>query len=300
MNRTKGFFSKYGNAYFFLGFWLILFVFFTLLPIGIAVVISFTNFDMVQAPRFVGVANYIRMFLDDDIFVKAFSNTMLFALITGPVGYILSFVVAWFINDMGRMTRTMLTFLFYSPSLIGSAYLMWMYLFSNDSYGILNSFLINWGFIHAPIQWLNDPNYNFYVVIVVVLWMGMGTGFLSFVAGFKQLNRSYFEAAAIDGLRNRWQELWYITLPQMRPQLLIGAVLTISGSFAIGVQPAALTGMPSTDYSTHTLVLHIQDYGNTRLEMGYASAVAVVLFVIMVVSWVVINKAISSVAPDEG
>ena len=192
MNRTKGFFSKYGNAYFFLGFWLILFVFFTLLPIGIAVVISFTNFDMVQAPRFVGVANYIRMFLDDDIFVKAFSNTMLFALITGPVGYILSFVVAWFINDMGRMTRTMLTFLFYSPSLIGSAYLMWMYLFSNDSYGILNSFLINWGFIHAPIQWLNDPNYNFYVVIVVVLWMGMGTGFLSFVAGFKQLNRSYF------------------------------------------------------------------------------------------------------------
>ena len=155
MNRTKGFFSKYGNAYFFLGFWLILFVFFTLLPIGIAVVISFTNFDMVQAPRFVGVANYIRMFLDDDIFVKAFSNTMLFALITGPVGYILSFVVAWFINDMGRMTRTMLTFLFYSPSLIGSAYLMWMYLFSNDSYGILNSFLINWGFIHAPIQWLN-------------------------------------------------------------------------------------------------------------------------------------------------
>ena len=275
-------------------------MFFTLLPIGIAVVISFTNFDMVQAPRFVGVANYIRMFLDDDIFVKAFSNTMLFALITGPVGYILSFVVAWFINDMGRMTRTMLTFLFYSPSLIGSAYLMWMYLFSNDSYGILNSFLINWGFIHAPIQWLNDPNYNFYVVIVVVLWMGMGTGFLSFVAGFKQLNRSYFEAAAIDGLRNRWQELWYITLPQMRPQLLIGAVLSISGSFAIGVQPAALTGMPSTDYSTHTLVLHIQDYGNTRLEMGYASAVAVVLFVIMVVSWVVINKAISSVAPDEG
>ena len=177
---------------------------------------------------------------------------------------------------------------------------MWMYLFSNDSYGILNSFLINWGFIHAPIQWLYDPDYNFFVVIVVVLWMGMGTGFLAFIAGFKQLNASYFEAAAIDGLRNRWQELWYITLPQMRPQLLIGAVLSISGSFAIGVQPAALTGMPSTDYSTHTLVLHIQDYGNTRLEMGYASAVAVVLFVIMVVSWVVINKAISSVAPDEG
>ena len=165
MNRTKGFFSKYGNAYFFLGFWLILFVFFTLLPIGIAVVISFTNFDMVQAPRFVGVANYIRMFLDDDIFVKAFSNTMLFALITGPVGYILSFVVAWFINDMGRMTRTMLTFLFYSPSLIGSAYLMWMYLFSNDSYGILNSFLCRITFIDKPCLITGFINSIYYQLI---------------------------------------------------------------------------------------------------------------------------------------
>ena len=275
MNKLRNFIHTYGNAYFFIGFWLILFVFFTLIPILMAVVISFTNFDMVQAPRFIGFSNYMRMFLDDDIFVKAFSNTMLFAIITGPVGYILSFVVAWFINDMGR-------------------------LFSNDSYGILNSFLINWGLISEPIQWLYDPDYNFFVVIVVVLWMGMGTGFLAFIAGFKQLNASYFEAAAIDGLRNRWQELWYITLPQMRPQLLIGAVLSISGSFAIGAQPAALTGMPSTDYSTHTLVLHIQDYGNLRLEMGYASAVAVVLFAIMVVSWVVINKAINTVAPGEG
>ena len=174
MNKLRNFIHTYGNAYFFIGFWLILFVFFTLIPILMAVVISFTNFDMVQAPRFIGFSNYMRMFLDDDIFVKAFSNTMLFAIITGPVGYILSFVVAWFINDMGRLLKNILTFLFYSPSLIGSAYLMWTYLFSNDSYGILNSFLINWGLISEPIQWLYDPDYNFFVVIVVVLWMEIG------------------------------------------------------------------------------------------------------------------------------
>ena len=281
MNKLRNFIHTYGNAYFFIGFWLILFVFFTLIPILMAVVISFTNFDMVQAPRFIGFSNYMRMFLDDDIFVKAFSNTMLFAIITGPVGYILSFVVAWFINDMGRLLKNILTFLFYSPSLIGSAYLMWMYLFSNDSYGILNSFLINWGFIHAPIQWLNDPNYNFYVVIVVVLWMGMGTGFLSFVAGFKQLNRSYFEAAAIDGIRNRWQEFIYVTIPTMGPQLLFGAVMQISASFSAGRICIELAGNPSTDYSASTLITHIIDYGTQRYEMGYASAIATVLFAAM-------------------
>lgn len=263
--------KTYANAWFFLGFWFVIFFFFTLLPIITAIGISFTSFDMVNAPEFVGFSNYIRMFLDDDIFVKAFANTMLFALITGPVGYILSFTVAWLINDMSRQVNNILTFLFYSPSLIGSSYMMWMYLFSNDSYGILNSFLLNWGIIKAPIQWLYDPEYNFFVVVVVILWMGMGNGFLSFVAGFKQLNKSYYEAAAIDGLKNRWQELWYITLPQMRPQLLIGAVLSISGAFAVGAQNAVLTGMPSTDYSSRGKRYYIRraECLNQRLRHGF-------------------------------
>ncbi|MBR7132101.1 MAG: sugar ABC transporter permease [Clostridia bacterium] len=298
METVKKLFKKYGNDYFFLSFWLIIFTVFTLVPIGFAVGYSFTNFDMVQTPSFVGLSNYLRMFLDDDIFIKAFMNTMLFAVITGPLGYIMSFVVGWLINDLNRMTRTVLTFLFYSPTLLGSSYMMWLYLFSNDSYGLLNSWLINFGFIKDPVQWLTDPDFNIYVVIVVVLWGSMGAGFLSFVAGFQSLNKSYFEAGAIDGIRNRWQELWYITLPQMGPQLLIGAVLTISGSFAIGSQCIALTGFPSTDYSTHTLLLHIQDYSANRLEMGYASAIAVVLFVIMILSWLIINKAIKTFSHD--
>lgn len=292
-------FKKYGNAYFFLSFWLVLFTIFTVVPIIMSVCISFTIFNMVQTPRFVGLSNYIRMFFDDDIFVKALTNTFLFALITGPTGYILSFIVAWFINDMNRVTKNVLTFLFYSPSLVGSVYLVWMYIFSNDSYGVLNSMLMKAAIIDDPIMWLTDPQYNVAVVVVVVLWMSMGVGFLSFVAGFKQLNPSLFEAAGIDGLRNRWQELWYITLPQMRPQLLIGLVLSVSSSFSIGAQNAVLTGMPSTEYSTHTLVLHIQDYGNLRLEMGYASAVAVVLFSIMVVTWVLINKGLNSIASSD-
>ena len=298
MKKAKVFFAKYGTCYAFLSFWLILFIVFTIIPIAMAVGFSFTNFDMVQTPHWIGADNYLRMFLDDDVFIKAFMNTMLFAVVTGPLGYILSFGIGWLINDLGRIPRTILTFLFYSPSLIGASYVMWTYLFSGDAYGLINSFLLKLGIITAPIQWLTDPSYSFYVVVVVVLWGSMGAGFLSFVAGFQSLNRSYFEAGCIDGIRNRWQELWYITLPQMAPQLLIGAVLTISGSFAIGAQCSALTGFPSTDYSTHTLVLHIQDYSNYRLEMGYASAVAVVLFAIMVLSWMVINKAIRNLSSE--
>ena len=157
---------------------------------------------------------------------------------------------------------------------------------------------MRFGFIAEAIQWQNDPQYNSIVVITVILWMSMGAGFLSFVAGFKQLNTSLYEAAAMDGLHNRWQELWYITLPQMVPQLLIGAVLTISTSFAVGYQNSVLTGNPSTDYSTHTVVLHMSDYGYTRLEMGYACTVAVVLFVIMIATWTLINRGLRSLSND--
>lgn len=292
MQKRKSFLRRYGNDYFFLAPWLLVFVGFTVIPIALAVGFSFTDFDMVQLPHFVGVDNYLQLFLADDIFIKALVNTLYFAVITGPLGYLLSFVIGWLINDLGRVPRTILTFLFYSPSLLGASYTMWLYFFSGDNYGLLNSALQGLGLTDAPIQWLTDPSYDMFTVIVVVLWGSMGTGFLSFVAGFQSLNRSYYEAGAIDGIRDRWQELWYITLPQMLPQLLIGAVLTISGSFAIGAQCSALTGFPSTDYSTHTLVLHIQDYSATRLEMGYASAVAVVLFVIMVVSWTLVDRGI--------
>ena len=298
MTGLKRFFKKYGASYFLLSFWLVLFLFFTVIPIVASVLLSFTDFDMVNALKPVGVDNYIRLLLDDDIFIKALGNTLFYALLTGPAGYLLSFIVAWLINETGRNMRAALTLIFYAPALAGNVFMAWQYIFSGDAYGILNSLLMRFGFIAEAIQWQNDPQYNSIVVITVILWMSMGAGFLSFVAGFKQLNTSLYEAAAMDGLRNRWQELWYITLPQMVAQLLIGAVLTISTSFAVGYQNSVLTGNPSTDYSTHTVVLHMSDYGYTRLEMGYACTVAVVLFVIMIATWTLINRGLRSLSND--
>ena len=298
MGKAKGFLGKYGASYFLLSFWLILFLVFTVIPIAISVVMSFTDFDMVRLPRFVGLQNYTTLFLDDDIFIKSLGNTLFYALVTGPAGYLLSFLVAWLLSETSRGVRAVLLLIFYAPTLAGNVYMVWTYIFSGDSYGMLNSLLLRLGLIADPIQWLNDPAYNSIVVIVVILWMSMGAGFLSFVAGFQQLNVSLFEAGAIDGVRNRWQELWHITLPQMVPQLLIGAVLSISSAFAVGYQNALLTGNPSTDYSTHTVLLHMTDYGYTRFEMGYACAVAVVLFVLMVGTWLVINRGLRRMSSE--
>jgi multiple sugar transport system permease protein len=276
----------------------ILFTVFIVLPVLSSVVLSFTSFNMLQAPKFIGFQNYIRMFLDDDVFIIAVRNTLVFAVITGPVGYILSFVFAWFINEFKPKVRAVMTLVFYAPSLAGNVYIIWTYIFSSDSYGFMNGKLMSLGLIRDPIKWLTDPKYNVTVVIIVILWLSMGMGFLAFVAGFQTINKDLYEAAAIDGVKNRWQELWYVTLPQMTPQLLLGAVMTISSSFAVGYQNMALTGFPSTDYSTHTIVLHMLDYGSIRFEMGYASAIAVILFAMMQLSLKLINNLLNKISYD--
>ena len=277
---------------------MLLFFVFTILPVISSAVLSFTSFDMFQTPKFLGFDNYIRLFLEDDVFIKALKNTLLFAVITGPVGYILSFIVAWLINELNRSVRSFITLIMYAPSLAGNVYYIWTFIFAGDSKGLINTALIQMGIISDPIKWLTDTKYSFAVVLVVVIWMSLGAGFLSFVAGFQSLDRSYYEAAAIDGVRNRFQEMYFITFPQMAPQLLFGAVMSISSAFAVGNQCTALTGFPSTNYSTHTLLLHMIDYGTTRFEMGYASAIAVVLFVIMMLSWLGINRLLRNYSTD--
>lgn len=272
----------------------VLFLIFGLLPVLAAVVLSFTDFDMVQTPQFVGLDNFVQLFLHDSVFPITVRNTMIFALVTGPLGYILSFIVAWFINNFNPKLRAVLTLIYYSPSLAGNVYFIWTFIFSGDNYGLANSLLVRLGLITEPIQWLTDTNYNMGIVILVIIWLSMGAGFLSFVAGFQSINPEYYEAGAIDGVRNRYQELWYITLPQMGPQLLFGAVMSISSSFAVGYQTMALVGFPSTNYEADTVLTHMLDYGTVRFEMGYACAIALFLFAAMLVTWFIINKAFSA------
>lgn len=278
------FWKRYSEDYIFLAPYLLIFFTFTFLPVLISIVLSLTRFDVVQSPSFIGFTNYIRLFMDDSLFPIALKNTLLLAIVTGPIGFFLSLLIAWLLNEFGKYTRSFLTLLFYAPVISGGAYTIWQIIYSGDTYGFLNAILMSLGIIYKPIQWLTDSNYMLGSCIVVLLWMSFGAGFLSFIAGFKNVDKKMYEAGAIDGIKNRYQELWYITLPSMKPQLMFGAVMSITNSFGTGTIISAIYGFPSTNYSLYTLVHLLQDYGTVRFEMGYASAIATVLFVIMLTS----------------
>jgi len=283
-------------CYLFLAPYALLFFTFFILPIASSIYFSFTYYNILEAPKFVGLQNYINLVLQDEVFLTAVRNTLVIAVITGPIGYILSFLFAWFINELPRWMRTLAVVVFYAPSIAGNAFYVFSILFRGDVYGYLNAILMQFALIDRPILWLTDPNYMLTVIIIVILWMSMGTGFLSFVAGLQGVDRSMYEAGYVDGIRNRWQELYYITLPSMKPMLLFGAVMSITSAFNVCDVPRALAGYPSTDYAARTIVTHLFDYGFSRFEMGYASAIATVLFLVMILC----NKAIQSMLRKVG
>ena len=281
------------TAYFIIAPFMILFFIFTIIPFVLSLVLSFTSFNMLQWPKFVFMDNYITLFLDDDLFITALKNTLIFAAVTGPTSYIISFAVAWFINELPPKIRAIVTLIFYAPSIAGNVYLIWLTIFSSDSYGLMNGFLLEMGIIDSPILWFQNVKYVMPLCIAVALWTSLGTAFLSFIAGLQGINKSLFEAGAIDGIKNRWQELWYITLPSMKPQLMFGAILSITGSFGFGGIVTALAGNPSVDYVAYTLTHHLEEYQNNRWEVGYASAISFLLFLMMIGMNVVITKLIS-------
>lgn len=274
---------------------LIMFTVFTLLPVLVSVFLGFTYYNCLNTPTFTGWENYLRLFLEDNVFLIAFKNTMIFALITGPISYMLCFFFAWLINDLSRHVRTIVTAIFYAPVLSGQAYSIWTFFFSSDNYGIINGTLMRLGLIDEPIGWLTDPSYILGVLIVVQLWMSLGTGFLSFIAGLQGVDRSLYEAGVMDGVHNRLQEVWFITLPSMKPQLLFGAVMQIVSSFSVAGISVSLVGNPSPQYAGATIVTHIMDVGNTRFEMGYACAIATVLFLLMAFANFLVKRLLSRV-----
>ena len=288
--------KKSRNCYLFLAPYAILFTMFYIFPVVASIFYSFTYYNILEKPRFIGLQNYIALILEDDIFLTSIKNTFMIAIITGPLGYILSFLFAWLINELPRWIRSVAVIVFYAPSIAGNCYVIFSVFFRGDAYGYVNAFLMNVGIIDKPVLWLINPDYMLPICMLVILWMSLGTGFLSFVAGLQGVDRSQFEAGYIDGIKNRWQELWFITLPNMKPMLMFGAVMSITQAFGVCDVTMALCGYPSTDYAARTIVTHLFDYGFSRFEMGYACAIATVLFLIMILC----NKAIQNLLSRVG
>lgn len=292
--KIKRFWHKNWMGYLFIAPFVIGFSIFVVAPVLCAIGLSFTDYNMMQTPKFVGLNNYKLLFLDDEVFMTALANTFAFAIITGPVGYLLSFFAAWVINQLKFKRAFALAF--YAPSITSGIAMsnVWMVIFSSDRYGYLNNILLNLGLIDSPILWNTDPAYIMPVIMVISLWMSMGTGFLVFLAGLQNVPRSYYEAAAIDGVRNKFQELIYVTLPVMKPQLLFGAINAIVSSFGVFDIAVSVAGMPSPNYAGHTIVAHLYDYAFIRFQMGYSSAIAVVLFVMTFLLGKLVMKLLSS------
>ena len=274
---------------------MIMFLVFTVLPVILSILLSFTSFNMFQFPKWIFFDNYIRMFLDDDLFITAFKNTMIFAVTTGPASYLLSFLLAWFINELPPRSRAFVTFIFYAPSISGAAYTIFTIIFRGDIYGIANGWLMKLGLISDPILWFQNETYIVPLMIFISVWTSLGMTFLANIAGLQGIDRSQYEAGAVDGIKNRWQEAWYITLPNMKSMLMFGAVLSITGAFGFGSIVTLLCGTPSANYCAWTLNHHLAEYMGTRFEFGYASAIALIMFILCFGANQLVNKILSKV-----
>jgi len=294
-NRPERIYGNTKIGYLFMAPFLVLFFIFTVIPVVVAFVLSLTNYNMMEPPAFIGLANFKNLILDDEVFLTALKNTFIFSFISGPISFFASFIFAWLINTL-RKLRNFFALGFYAPSITSGVAMsvVWLYIFSSDSYGLLNSMLSRLGIISEPIRWTMDPKYILGVVIFISVWMGMGSGFLSFMAGLQNLSPELAEAGMIDGIKNSFQELVYIILPQLKPQMLFGAINSIVASFAVFDITVSVAGIPSPEYSAHTIVAHLYDYAFIRFEMGYASSVAVILFAITFIFSRVVMKIFDS------
>ena len=290
--KTRRLESRGENAAFYtmLAPFAILFFLFTVVPVAASVGLSFFTYDTISLPKWNGFNNFLRMFVGDEVFPKTILNTLKFAVVTGPVSFLVSFLLGWLINELRPMARSALAFLFYLPTLAGSTIFIWQVAFSGDSYGYVNSFLLSAGLIDAPINWFQNTQYNMAVIMAVQLWASIGVAFLANIAGLQNVNPEMYEAGALDGIKTRWHELWYITLPSMKSILLFGAVMQIQATFSVGGVVAQLAGYPSVDNSVDTIVSHLADVGVARYEMGYAAAISIFLFAVMAVTRVVVGK----------
>lgn len=259
---------------------LLLFTLFIIVPVIYGIIMSFTNYNIIEPMRFAGFSNYIELFTNDELFLTAIGNTLTFAFIAGPIGFFCSFFFAWVINQLHFKTAFSLAF--YAPSITSGVAIsvVWLYLFSSDRYGLVNSVLLRMGLVSSPMLWTKDPTLIMPVIIIISLWMSMGSGFLTNLAGLAGINMEIYEAGRIDGISNRFQELWYLTMPLMKPYLLFNAIMSVVNSLNMNDVAVTVAGFPSPDYAAHTIVAHMNDYGFTRFELGYASAIAFVLFLL--------------------
>ncbi len=280
-------------AYLFLIPFFLLFTLFVIIPVLWGFFISFTSYDLINPMKWQGLANYIDLVTNDELFIVALKNTLYFAVVAGPIGFISSFFFAWVINQL--KFRNGFSLAFYAPSItsVMAISVVWLSLFSSNRTGIVNNFLLKISAVAEPLGWTIDPKYIMPLIIFISVWMSMGAGFLTNLAGLATRNMEIYEAGKIDGIQNRFQELFLLTIPQMKPQLLFNAIMAIVSSLNVYDLTVQIAGFPSPDNCALTLIAHMYDYGFVRFELGYASAISFVLLIISMIMGQIVMKLLS-------
>ncbi|WP_425313212.1 carbohydrate ABC transporter permease [Paenibacillus mangrovi] len=270
---------KYRLSYAFIFPFMAMFIIFILIPVVAGVLLSFTYFNAFDFPTWRGWLNYQNLFSQDVVFLQhVLPNSFKFAVFVGPVGYILAFLLAWLISQLPSTLRTWYALAMYAPSLSAGVAMtvVWTVMFTGDRSGYINSFLLKWGIIDKPVYLLIDQDYLLNIMIVISIWSSMGIGFLAILAGILNVDKQLYEAGKIDGISSRLQEVWYITVPMMKPQMMFAAIMSIVHTIKSGGIGVQLSGSnPTPNYAGQLLLDHISDYGFIRFELGYASAISI-------------------------
>ncbi len=272
--------------------WIIGFLLFTVIPMAISLYLSFTRWNVVNPPQWIGLDNYVRMFTDDPDFYQSLKVTILYTITSVPLQIVVALGLAILLNEATRAVGFFRT-AFYIPSIVASvaSAVLWQWIF-NPRFGPINGLLRSFG-LGAP-NWFNDPNYALIALVIMSGW-GVGGQMLIFLAGLKGIPRSLYEAAEVDGA-GRLTRFVRLTLPMLSPTIffnlimaMIGAFQTFDSAFVISTARSGQIGSPLK--STLFYLLHLYQEGFSFLNMGYASALAWVLFIIILTVTVVINRS---------
>ncbi|WP_077532532.1 carbohydrate ABC transporter permease [Massiliimalia massiliensis] len=258
---------------------LICFLLFVLIPIVSAFVLSFMQWDMLSTPKFIGFDNYIRLFTQDEIFIQVLVNTLIFTACSVPMVIIASLLIAMALNQqiLGKKFYRVLIFLpVISSNVVVSV--MWKWLLVPD-YGFVNYFL-SWFGIAGP-NWLTDANWSMFSIIFVFVWKNIGYYMLIFLAGLQGIPNSYYEAVEMDG-GNAWHKFRNITIPLLSPTTFFVTVMVVIGSFQVFDIVMLMTeGGPGR--STSVMVHYLYQQAFRYFDMGYATAISYILFIIVLI-----------------
>ena len=264
--------------------WIIGFLAFFVYPLLLSLYYSFTEYNLLQPPKWVGLRNYSNL-TEDTHYINAVGNTIYFVVFSVPLGVLTAFLIAFLLNQQLRL-RVLLRMIFYIPIVvpISATAILWMWIF-NSNWGLLNNLLALVG-IQGP-SWLGSPTWSKPSLVIMQLWL-VGGSVLIFLAALQDVPRALYDAAKVDGA-NAWHRVWHVTIPMVTPAILFSLLTGLIAAFQTFANAWIMTG-GGPIRSTEFYVLYLYENGFRFFRMGYASAMAWILFGVVVVVTVILFR----------